>query len=99
MNIAVNKIYSLRLNNGQEIIGKITEINDGSYQLESPLAIMMGQEGIQLAPALFTTDQNANAILYSNAIAYVSESREDVIDVYREATTGIKVPDKKIILG
>ena len=104
MEVHVNGIYSFKMNSGEEIVGKITEIVDNNtitphYVVESPLATGMTQQGVQLMPALFTIDLNSVVNIAISSIAMTAYPREDLVNAYRESTTGIKVPDKQIILG
>jgi len=102
MEVEIGKVYSFKLNSGEEIIGLIKNIilNQSShYVVEAPLGTAMSQQGMQLMPAMFSTELNSDANIYFTSIAMMSEPRQDVGDAYRESTTGIKVPDKQIILG
>ena len=99
MKIEENELYTFKLNSGEEIVGKVhSELTD-CYEIEAPLSIGQTQQGPSLVPTMMTVDLNSNVFMYKNSIAIVAITREDVADAYRESTTGIKVPDKKIILG
>lgn len=99
MKIELNRIYSLKLNSGEEIIGKIIGINSDVYTVDSPLGTAMTPQGMQLMPAMFSTELNAEVMISIDSVAIIGEPRTDVADAYRESTTGIKVPDKQILLS
>jgi len=100
MNIEENKVYTFKLNSGEEIIGRIIEIVESDYfTVEAPLSTTPTQTGLQLVPIMFTTDINPTIILNVDSVSMIAEPREDVLDVYRESITGIKVPEKKILLS
>jgi len=102
MELDISKIYSFKMNSGEEIVATIVEkIYDDPFPhllLEAPLAAAATQQGIQLYPAMFSNDLNGNAMMYMSSIALVSTPRTEMADSYRESVTGIKVPQKKIIL-
>ena len=52
-----------------------------------------------LIPSLFTADPSAEIKLNTGSIALCAPTDDSVRMKYLEATTGIKVPDKKLILG
>jgi hypothetical protein len=48
---------------------------------------------------LFTADPKEEIRLNTNSVSLVSKTDDSVKMKYLEATTGIKVPEKKLILG
>jgi hypothetical protein len=52
-----------------------------------------------LVPSLFTADPDEKLRLNTASISLYALTDDPVKMKYIEATTGIKVPDKKIILG
>jgi hypothetical protein len=52
-----------------------------------------------LVPSMFTADPDKNPRLNMSCVAIHSLTDENVRMKYIEATTGIKVPDKKILVG
>ena len=99
MNVELNKIYSLKVTSGEEIVGKVIEQTETTIKLAQGITIGMGQQGMQMIPAMFTTLPTSEITINTANITMFAETAEDVQDAYREATTGIKVPDKKIIMG
>jgi hypothetical protein len=63
------------------------------------VSIAPSQKGIGMVPSLFTTDMNGHFRLNINSVAIVADTNEQVKVKYIEATTGITVPEKQIILG
>jgi hypothetical protein len=96
----VGKIYTFKLNSGEELIAKVVEIlSDAKVIITEPVSIAPSQQGMQMIPSIFTGDPGANVTLNTNSITLYSDTEESIKDKYIEATTGIKLPDKKIILG
>jgi hypothetical protein len=52
-----------------------------------------------LVPSIFTADPKGIFRLNTNSISVFAETEDAVKMKYLEATTGIKVPEKKLILG
>ena len=52
-----------------------------------------------LIPALFTADHSKVIEININSCAFVACTDESVTTKYIQATTGLTVPDKKIVMG
>jgi hypothetical protein len=93
------KIYTIKLNSGEEVITKVIEVGQNIIIITEPVSIAPSQQGMQMIPSMFTAEQRGNVMLNSSAIAFYANTDDNIKDKYIEATTGIKMPDKKIILG
>jgi hypothetical protein len=85
MNLKTDETYTFKLNSGEELVAKVTQVNDNYVLLDTPVSIAPGPQGMGLMPSLFTNDQRGKVRLVKLK--------------YLEATTGIQVPSKKMILG
>jgi len=92
-------IYTFKLNSGEELVAKITDANRDNFEIEHPVSIAPGPQGMGLVPSLFTGNMSNPIQLNINSVALVAETNASVAAKYIEATTGISVPDKKIIMG
>jgi hypothetical protein len=101
MNFEINKVYTFKLNSGEELIGKVVVAPHGSGHIEitDPVSVAPGPQGMGLVPSMFTADIGKNVTINTNGITMYAETDDSVRMKYVEATTGIKVPDKKIIMG
>jgi len=101
MKIELNRVYTLKLTNADEVVAKIVEDNADHYVVENPLSAVPTEKGIQLIFTVFTGDPKQNITINKTAIAMICETREEVCDHYLEATTGIKAVRNsgKILLG
>ena len=99
MEINSGETYSFKLNSGEELIAKVIEVKDNYVIITTPVSVAPGPQGMGLIPSLFTNDQRGNVRLNTNSISLVAETEEAVKMKYIEATTGISVPSKKMILG
>lgn len=99
MDLNINEVYSFKLNSGEELIAKVIKITDKTVEISEPVSIAPNQKGIGMVPSLFTTDMNGTFRLNINSVSIVADTNDQVKVKYIEATTGIQVPDKQIILG
>jgi hypothetical protein len=100
MTLEVGKVYTIKFNSGEEMVAKIQAECVGNYiTVEEPLSVAPNQHGIGLIPSLFTADPSLSVTININSIAMYAEADDSVQMKYLEATTGIKVPEKKLILG
>ena len=94
-----NKVYTFKLNSGEELIAKVIQAGGEFIQIEEPVSIAPTQQGMQMIPSVFTANPKAEFKLNTSSVAIYAETDDSVRMKYLEATTGIKVPDKKIVLG
>lgn len=99
MSVEVGKTYTMRMGYGEEIVAKIVKVDGDTYTLSKPVAVVPGQQGIQLMNSLFTADSEADVTVNKSSVAMIAPVREDVGDSYLEATTGIKPVRSKILMG
>ena len=99
MTIEIGKTYTMRMGYGEEIVAKVTAYDSSTLTLSKPVAVVPGQQGIQLMNSLFTADPEAEVTVNRSSVAMIAPVREDVGDSYLEATTGIKPVRSKILMG
>lgn len=92
-------VYTFKMNSGEEMVAKVIQSGGDWITVEEPVSIAPGPQGMGLIPSLFTADPKAEIKLNTSSVSLVSETDDSVKMKYLEATTGIKVPDKKLILG
>jgi len=93
-----DKVYTFKIANGDELIGKVIAQTDTEIVIHQPLTILPGPQGIQLLPSLFTTELAVDVTINKNNIVMMAETREQVCDSYLESTTGIKPIRKQILM-
>ena len=94
-----NQVYTFKLNSGEELIAKVIQAGGDFIIIEEPVSIAPTQQGMQMIPSIFTANPKGEFKLNTSSIAIYAETDDSVRMKYLEATTGIKVPDKKIVLG
>ena len=99
MTIKVGETYTFKLTSGEEVLGKVLEVQDNYISLKDPVSVAPGPQGLGLMQSMFTADPKDPARLNINNVTIFALTDESVKAKYIEATTGLVVPDKKLILG
>ena len=101
MQLDQNQVYTFKLNSGEELIARVEkqEFNAEWITISDPVSVAPGPQGMGLVPSMFTADIKREIQLNINSISLYAYAEDAVKMKYIEATTGIKVPDKKLILG
>jgi len=97
--LTTGQVYTFKLNSGEELIAKVKQAGGDFIVLEEPVSIAPTQQGMQMIPSVFTADPKEEFKLNTSSVAILAITDDSVKMKYLEATTGIKVPDKKLILG
>lgn len=103
MNIELEtgRVYTFKLNSGEEMIAKVIDYNSNSswIEIQDPVSVAPGPQGLGLVPSMFTGDIKTLIRLNISSVAFYALTEDGVRMKYIEATTGIQVPEKKLILG
>jgi len=99
MNLTVNTVYTFKLNTGEELVAKLTEINQDHLVIQHPILTVLSQQGLQMMPGLFSAKMEQEIRLNNTSWAMIAETRDDVRDSWTQATTGIAPVRKQIITG
>tara|TARA_E500000081_G_scaffold95009_1_gene96122 strand:+ start:1042 stop:1329 length:288 start_codon:yes stop_codon:yes gene_type:complete len=86
---AVGDVVSLKLSTGEEIIGRLEEETDTGLNIKKPMAIVMGQQGLALAPYMFSTINDQVMTFKNTNVMTVGITLEEISKQYVEQTTGI----------
>lgn len=93
------EVYTFKLNSGEELITKVVQAGADVITISDPVSIAPSQQGMQMIPSMFTADIKEEIMLNTSCVTLVALTEDSIKMKYIEATTGIKVPDKKLILG
>jgi len=88
-------IVTLVLNNGAEIIGKLTGENTDYYQLEKPRMVQANQQGIGLVNGVCATGEEPSGDLQFNktGVIFMIKTVEQMSKGYREQVSGLVLPN------
>lgn len=99
MNLEIGTVATFKLNSGEELIARVMAVTANTVEIENPVSVAPGPQGMGLVPSLFTANPQQNYQLNISSIAIHALTDESVRMKYVEATSGIRIPDKKIIMG
>jgi hypothetical protein len=99
MKLEDGKVYTFKLNSGEEMVAKVVKYDADGILLAEPVSIAPGPKGMGLVPSMFTADPKGEYRLNTSSVAIYAPTDQSVQDKYLEATTGIKVPSKQLIMG
>jgi hypothetical protein len=97
--LSTNQVYTFKLNSGEEMVAKVIESGGNTVRIENPVSIAPGQHGMQLIPSIFTAEPDGEIRLNTSSVSLYGLTEDSVKMKYIEATTGLKIPDKKIVMG
>lgn len=84
-------VVSVKLANGEELIGRFEEKTASHVKLAKPLSLVATEQGVGLAPFMFTISPETKIELSINSIICVVKSAKDAADLYIKQTTGLTV--------
>lgn len=99
MSFSVGEVYTLKINSGEELVAKVVEVHSDFIQVSEPVSVAPGPQGMGLVPSLFTADHGKPITINTHNISMHALTDEPVRVKYIEATTGLRVPEKKILMS
>ena len=99
MQFEINSVYTLKLMSGEELVVKVVDSDADTITVSGPVSVAPGPQGMNLIPSLFTADHDNPITINKSSIVMQALTDEPVRVKYIEATTGIRVPEKKILMS
>jgi DNA/RNA-binding domain of Phe-tRNA-synthetase-like protein len=87
----VGDTVSIKLASGEEIIANLKEETGESIVIEKPLTLVAQQQGIGLAPFMFTASPEAKLTINTKNVLCVTKTIEEMAKQYLSNTSGIAV--------
>jgi hypothetical protein len=84
-------IVSFKLSSGEEIVARLKSQDDKSYTLLKPMVLIMQQQGMGLAPFMFSVSPDAKFILQVNSISCVAKTEDEIAKQYTASTSNIQM--------
>lgn len=97
--LTANRVYTFKLTSGEELIAKVTEVSDLWITVSNPVSVAPGPQGMGLVPAMFTAAPESTTRINISNITIYAQTDDTVTSRYIEATTGLRIPEKKIVMG
>jgi hypothetical protein len=84
------EIISIKLISGEEIVAKLGEETDTTYEFQRPVSLSVGPQGAALTPYMMTANvDNLIIVVDKNKVIAVAEAQKEVCAEYTKATTGL----------
>lgn len=87
----VGDTVSFKLTSGEEIIARLDAEDDKAYALHKPLVMIVQQQGMGLAPFMFSVNPDAKFNLQAASVSCVAKTEQEIAAQYTQQTTGIAV--------
>ena len=84
-------VVSIKLSSGEEMIARLDSENDTNVIVSKPYILIAAQNGMALAPYMFTVTPDTKIKLKINNIICVVKSAKDASDMYIKQSTGIAI--------
>jgi hypothetical protein len=88
----INEIHTLKLMTGEEIITKLTAVDDFGYSISKPLVLSMTAEGVAMTPFLFTAEIKGVITIPKAAVIAIAPTDKQTAGQYIQGTTSIMTP-------
>jgi hypothetical protein len=82
-------IISLKLSSGEEIIARLDAEETTVYKLLKPMVLIVQQQGLGLAPFMFSVSPDAKFMLNKHTVSCVSKTETEISKQYQAQTSGI----------
>ena len=80
---------SFKLSSGEEIVARLDEETEKSYTLKKPMVLVAQQQGLGLAPFMFSVSPDAKFVLQATSVACVAKTEGEIAKQYLSQTSGI----------
>ena len=87
----VGDVISIKLSSGEEMIARFEEENDRDVIVAKPYILIAAQNGMALAPYMFTVAPETKIKLKINNVICIVKSAKDASDMYIKQSTGIAI--------
>lgn len=85
----VGDTVSIKLTSGEEVVARYKEDKNSAMVLSKPLMVTATQQGLGLAPFMFTIGTEATVSISNDKVVCVVKTQDDMSKQYIQSTTGI----------
>jgi hypothetical protein len=82
---------SLKLSSGEEIVARLEEETATKFVLNKPMVLIMQQEGLGLAPYMFSVSPDAKFNILLSTVSCVAKTVDQIADQYTATTSNIQI--------
>ncbi len=82
-------VVSMKLASGEEIVARYVKTDDAAYVVQHPMVLVARQEGLGLAPFMFSVKPDENFKFAVNNVLCAMPTEEGLAKQYMSQTSGI----------
>lgn len=82
---------SFKLSSGEEIIGRLESEDSKGYTVHKPMVLVAQQQGLGLAPFMFSVSPDAKFILNATSVSCIAKTESEISKQYTSQTSGIQM--------
>ncbi len=87
----MNDVISIKLSSGEEMIARAEKETKDELTVVKPYILIAAENGMALAPYMFTVETDAKIKLKINNVICIVKSAKDASDMYVKQSTGIQI--------
>ena len=85
----IGDTVSFKLSSGEELVARLDSESDKAFVLHKPMVIIAQQQGLGLAPFMFSVAPDGKFSLATTSVACLAKTENGIAKQYIEKTTGI----------
>jgi len=82
-------IITFKLNNGEEVVARLDKHGDGEFVVSKPMVLIAQQQGLGLAPFMFSVAPTSKFYMQHNGIMCIAKTESEIAKQYTTQTSGI----------
>lgn len=82
---------SFKLSSGEEIVSRLDAETDKFYTLKKPMVLVAQQQGLGLAPFMYSVNPDGKFNLAVNAVSCIAKTEAEIGKQYVSQTSGIAI--------
>jgi len=82
---------SLKLSSGEEIVARLDEETTTKFVLKKPMVLIMQQQGMGLAPFMFSVNPDAKFNILSSTVSCIAKTEDEIAKQYTATTSNIQM--------
>ena len=87
----MSKVLTVKLVNGDEIIGRMESEGVDQVTLSKPVLLAVSQKGLGFAPICISVDDASSFTFKQEHVLFTAPTRKELEEQYIKATTGIQL--------
>jgi hypothetical protein len=82
---------SFKLSSGEEIVARLEKEEAKTYTVKKPMVLIMQQQGMGLAPFMFSVSPDAKFNIQASSVSCVAKTEGEIAKQYTATTSNIQM--------